>query len=148
AGGDYTITLPQTDYYTFAPQSFSLSANRTVNFAGMLRSYTISGWVQLGPARLAGLDVPITGSQTTTVTTDANGNYSIVLPAGGNYTITPSLTYYDFTPVSQIVTDLRSDQISRFFVGNRKQFSITGKLKDQEGNGLAGMIVLLTGAPE
>ena len=24
AGGDYTITVPQTDYYTFVPQSFSL----------------------------------------------------------------------------------------------------------------------------
>ncbi|MGH9874774.1 MAG: carboxypeptidase regulatory-like domain-containing protein, partial [Pyrinomonadaceae bacterium] len=149
AGKDYTMTVTQNDYYTFTPQSFSsLSGNRINNFEGTLRYYTVSGWMQLGPVYLPGFAFPISGSQTATVTTDANGYYSIVLPAGGNYTITPSLDYYDFTPVSRVVTDLRSDQISQFFVGNRKQFTISGKLIDQEGNGLSGMTLLLTGAPE
>jgi len=149
AGGDYAISILQTDYYTFAPKSLAnLIGNSIVNFEGILRLYTVSGWVQLGPSKLPGLVVPISGSQTTTVTTDENGNYSIVLPAGGNFAITPTLTYYEFTPASQIVTDLRSDQINRFFVGSRRNLSITGKLLDQEGNGLAGMTVILTGTPE
>lgn len=143
--GDYTLT-PASPYYTFVPQTFTnLHLNQSANFAGTLRFYTVSGWVQLGPNSAPGLVVPISGSQTTTVTTDANGNYSISLPAGGNYTITPALRYYDFLPVSQSVNDLTSDQ-NRFFIGTRQAFTISGKLMDQGGNGLAGLTVNLTGA--
>ena len=149
AAGNYTITIPQTDYYTFATQTLNnLSANQIANVQGALRSYTVSGWMQLLHSRLPGLLVLISGSQTTTVTTDDNGNWSIVLPAGGNYVFTPSVTYYYFDPDKWIINDLRSDQGGRFFFGNRLTFSITGKLLDQEGNGLAGMTLTLTGAPE
>jgi hypothetical protein len=149
AGGDYTITILQTDYYTFATGSFSnLSANQIANFQGALRSYTVSGWMQLLHSRVPGLLILISGSQTTSVTTDDNGNYSIVLPAGGNYVFTPSVTYYYFYPDQHIINDLRSDQDGRFFFGNRLTFSISGKLLDQEGHALAGMTLMLTGAPE
>jgi hypothetical protein len=149
AGGNYMITIPQTDYYTFATQTFNnLSANQIANVQGALRSYTVSGWMQLLHSRVPGLLILISGSQTTTVTTDENGNYSIVLPAGGNYVLTPSVTYYYFYPDSWIVNDLHSDQGGRFFFGNRQTFSISGKLLDQEGNGLPGMTLNLTGAPE
>ncbi|HYV00675.1 MAG TPA: SdrD B-like domain-containing protein [Pyrinomonadaceae bacterium] len=146
AGRDYTITIPQTVYYTFANRSFSnFSANQIANFQGALRSYTVSGWMQLLHSRLPGLLVLVSGSQTTTVTTDDNGNYSIALPAGGNYVLTPSVTYYYFNPDRYVVTDLRSDLGGRYFSGNRLTFSITGKLLDQEGNSLAGMTVVLAG---
>jgi len=145
--GDYTLTPASNPYYTFVPKNFTnLHLNQTVNFAGTLRFYAVSGWVQLGPNSAPNLVVPISGSQATTVTTDANGNYSISLPAGGNYTITPALRYYDFSPVSQFVTDLTSDQINRFFIGTRQSYKISGKFRDQNGNGLAGITVHLTSA--
>ena len=150
AGFDYTVT-PQTNaYYSFtSSQSLTnLSMNQTANFSGTLRYYTISGWVQLGPYPEPNLVLPITGSQTTTVTTDENGNYAISLPAGGNYAITPSLRYYDFLPVNYSFTDLTSDVGYRFFVGTRQTFTIGGQLTDQEGNGIAGTAVNLTGAEQ
>ena len=149
AAGNYSVGVETTPYYTFTPQSFNdLNGNRVGNFSGSLRSYTVSGWVHLGPNAAPGLVVPISGSQTATVTTDAEGNYSIVLPAGGNYVLTPSLQYYDFEPVSQFISDLRSDQINRFFIGLRQIFTISGRLLDQQGNGLPGMTVDLAGATE
>jgi len=37
-----------------------------------------------------GVTIGVTGSQTTSTTTDSIGNYSINLPEGGNYTLTPT----------------------------------------------------------
>ena len=145
--GEYTLTPATNAYYLFTPQTFTTAdRNQVVNLAGTLRYYTVSGWVQLGPNSAPNLALPINGSQTTTVTTDANGNYAISLPAGGNYTITPSLRYYDFGPASHFVTDLTSDQINRFFIGTRQAFTISGSLLDQDDGGLAGLTVNLTGA--
>jgi hypothetical protein len=144
--GDYTVAPVTTPYYTFGPQTFaSLHNNQTANFAGTLRYYTVSGWLTLGPGPASFLEVPISGSQATSFTTDANGQYSISLQAGGNYTITPSARYYAFSPVSQVITDLTSDQ-NRFFIGTRQSYTISGRLIDENGNGLAGMTVHLTGA--
>mgnify|MGYP003694742745 CR=1 FL=1 len=76
AAGNYSVGVETTPYYTFTPQSFNdLNGNRVGNFSGSLRSYTVSGWVHLGPNAAPGLVVPISGSQTATVTTDAEGNY-------------------------------------------------------------------------
>jgi hypothetical protein len=145
--GDYTVTPASTPYYTFVPQTFTdLHLNQTANLPGTLRYYTVSGWVTLGANPASFLEVPISGSQATSFTTNANGQYSISLQAGGNYMITPSARYYAFSPVTEFVTDLTSDQINRFFIGTRQSYTISGKLIDENGNGLAGMTVHLTGA--
>ena len=147
--GEYTLTPASSLYYTFVPRTFSsVDGNQIVNMAGTLRYYTIAGWMQLGPNRAAFLEIPISGSVTTSVTTDANGQYSISLPAGGNYTFTPSLIYYTFDPANQTFQDLTSDQPTFFIQGSRQAFTISGKLKDQENNGLAGLTVQLTGAEQ
>ena len=147
AGRDYAITASTTPYYTFTPQSFSsLSGDQIANFAGELRSYTVNGSVQLDHNPAASIEVLITGSQNTSITTDVNGRYSSSLPAGGSYTITPLLTYYDFTPASLVLADLNSDRPNSNFNATRQRFTIGGKLRDQNGNSLAGMSVSLTGA--
>ena len=150
AGFDYSVTPQTNPYYSFTTsQNFlELIANQVADFAGTLRFYTVSGWAQLGPFPAVNLDIPITGSITTTVKTDENGNYAISLPAGGNYTLTPSVTYYTFDPVSQVVNDLSSHQGTRFFVGHRQLFVIRGKIKDLQNNGLPGIIVHLSGAEQ
>ncbi len=148
AGRDHTVTPVTNWQYSFSgSRTFtSLQLNQTADFAGTLRFYTVSGWVQLGPSSAPNFVLPISGSQTTAVTTDDTGHYSISLPAGGNYNITPSLLYYTFAPATHFVTTLSSDQINRFFIGTRQTFTISGRLQDQEGNGLAGLTINLTGA--
>jgi hypothetical protein len=147
--GQYTITPTVNPYYTFIPQTFTnVNQNHVVNFTGTLLYYTVSGRIQIGPNPAEIFAVPITGSQTTTVTTDGNGRYSIGLPAGGNYVIAPVLAYHTFAPVTSIVSDLTSDQINRDFIATRQTFTIGGKLKDQEGHGLPGLTVNLGGADD
>lgn len=149
AGYDFTLTPVANPYYTFSSQTFPLlNGNRTADFSGAIRSYTVSGQVHLGPNSGPGVVLQVSGSQTTTVTTDSDGNYAVTLPAGGNYTLTPLLTYYDFSPVNQTVTDLATDQPNRFFLGIRQTYAISGRLVNQEGNSLPGITVNLAGAPE
>ncbi|MEP6820082.1 MAG: carboxypeptidase regulatory-like domain-containing protein [bacterium] len=149
AGRNYTVAVPTTPYYTFTTQSLNnLSGNQVADFPGTQRFHNINGRVQLGPYPVSGFVIPISGSETTTVTTDANGNYSVSLAAGGDYRFTPSLTYYTFEPASYLITDLNSSSGTYSFVGTRQSFTISGKLKDQENNGLAGVVVKLTGAQQ
>lgn len=147
AGRDYTVVVPTTPYYTFTTKSFNnLGGNQTANFNATLRYFTVSGRAQLGPDAANGLVVPITGgAQPFTATTDNDGRYSISLPAGGNYTISPTVFFWSFDPASQVVTDLTSDQINRNFIGFEQEFIISGNLIDQEGHGLAGLTVNLVG---
>ncbi len=149
AAGDYTITVLSTPYYNFTAQSLTnLSSNQIANFEGILRYYTVSGWAQLVHDPAPFLEIPISGSQATSVTTDAGGRYSIDLPAGGNYTLTPSVRHYYFDPPTWVITDLTSDKPGRYFFGRRRLLKISGKLVNQEGNGLAGLTVNLTGAEQ
>ncbi|HEV7682328.1 MAG TPA: carboxypeptidase-like regulatory domain-containing protein [Pyrinomonadaceae bacterium] len=147
AGRDYTLAVASTAYYTFTSKSVAnLSGNQAADFNGTLRFYTVSGRAQLGPNAAPGLAVPITGgAQPFTATTDNDGKYSISLPAGGNYAITPAVSFWYFDPASQIVDDLTSDQINRNFIGHNQEFTISGSLIDQEGHGLPGLTVNLVG---
>jgi len=145
AGGNYIITVTPTPYYSFVPQTLTyLNLNETADFVGTLRNYTVSGWLTKDADRASFLVVPISGSTNTSFITDADGRYSISLPAGGNYTITPSLRYYGFSPLIVVITNLTSDQINRIFIGTRQTYRISGKLIDESGNGLPGMTVHLT----
>jgi CSLREA domain-containing protein len=70
----------------FSP-SDSAPVSHTVNDSG------ISGHVDycITPtANVPNVTISVTGSQTTSTTTDSSGNYSLSLPLGGNYTLTPS----------------------------------------------------------
>jgi hypothetical protein len=146
---DFTVTPVTNPYYTFTSQMFNhLTANQNANFAGTLRYYTVRGYVHLGPNNAPNFPLQLTGSQTTTVNTDANGDYAISLPAGGTYAFTPSLTYYSFVPASRVVTDLTSDQTNKDFVGARQAFTISGEVRNLAGSALEGIMVTLTGAPE
>jgi hypothetical protein len=147
ASGNYTVTVTPTPYYNFAVQNINnLGGDQIANFTGLLRSYAISGFVHLGPYPGDDVEVTISGSLTASTRTDIDGNYSFSnLPAKGNYTITPSFRYYDFTP--ETITSLDSDKV-RFFFGAHQLFTISGKLSDQEGNGLSAIAINLTGAEQ
>jgi protocatechuate 3,4-dioxygenase beta subunit len=147
AAANYTVTASKADY-TFAPASQTLnnlSSNQTVNFAGTLNLYTISGRVvDAKNAGLPGVAVALTGGQSATATTDAAGNFSFKgLPAGANYTATPMLAGYVFTPASQSFSALDADKTAAFNAA-LALFRIGGRVTEK-GAGLPGVTVALDG---
>jgi hypothetical protein len=95
------------------------------------KAYTISGTVKLGAAGLSGVTVKLTsptpaGFTTRTTTTSSNGTYSFTnVPANRDYTLTPTKTGYQFTPVNKTLSNLTTSQVVNFAV---KVYSITGRI--------------------
>jgi hypothetical protein len=129
AEGDYTVT-PSRVNYSFSPavaNFTNLSRNETTNFVGGLVSYTISGRATLGGDALAGASINLSGSKSGTMTTGIDGAWSFVVPAEGDYTVTPAEQDFLFSPVSRIFTHLASNEQGDFAGTWQKliQFSAT-----------------------
>jgi photosystem II stability/assembly factor-like uncharacterized protein len=123
AGGNYTVT-PTLVNYTFAPVSLSfnnLSAAQTANFTGTRNTHGISGRVLANGYTLSGVTIALTGSQTGTATTDPSGYFSFNLPAGGTYTVTPSLSGYVFSPASLTFSNLSGNVSGSFTAASTNQ---------------------------
>jgi hypothetical protein len=147
AGGNYTVT-PSLAHYTFAPASLSfnnLSGNQAGNFSGTLNSYKISGRIAEGANILSGVTVALSGAQSATTTTDAAGNYSFNLAAGGSYVVTPSLANYTFAPASLSFNNLSGNQTGNF-AATRNTHALDGQIRDGSNAPLAGVTVTLSGA--
>jgi hypothetical protein len=149
AGGNYTVA-PSLANYTFTPasQAFNnLSADGTANFNGTLRLHVVGGLVtDAANNALPGVAVTLTGSQSATTTTDAGGNYSFPnLPAGGNYTVTPSRPHYAFTPATLAFNNLSADQAGNFNAVPNTH-AIGGRVTDAANNALPGATITLGGA--
>jgi hypothetical protein len=146
-GNNYTVT-PSLANFVFSPatKSFAnLSANVSGDFSGTRLTYTLSGRVTEGAAGLGGVNVVLTGPQTIWGGTDSNGNYTFAnLPAGSNYTVTPSRTHYSFSPANASFTNLNANQ-SADFAGTRLTWAVSGRITDN-GAGLGGVTVALTGS--
>ena len=148
AHGDYTVA-PSHKHYTFDRASASFTAvtsDRTADFVATLNRHKISGAVKRPDgAAMAGVTVALSGGQAATATTDASGAYSFAsLPAGLNYTVTPSRAGYDFAPASKSFTDLGADSAADFTV-TPANIALSGRVT-AEGSALAGVTVALTGA--
>src|SRR4029453_8808884 len=76
--------------------------------------YAISGHITNNASPVNGVTVTLSGSQQGIATTDTNGLYSFTLAGGGNYTMTPSLLGFTFTPANRIFNNLSADQIGDF----------------------------------
>jgi Carboxypeptidase regulatory-like domain len=104
--GDCTIT-PSNANYTFFPINQTITiANGNVSVpeftaTATTSTFTISGKVSLNGTVLAGVTVTITGAGSGSLTTDAGGNYTFIGVRNGDYTITPALTGYTFTPANR-----------------------------------------------
>src|ERR1043166_6777585 len=95
---------------------------------------------------LTGATVALSGSQTSTTTTDSGGNFFFKnLPDGGDYTVTPALSNYTFLPSSKTFGDLGADQATTF-TGTLNKYTIGGQVKDAGGKPLAGVALALPGA--
>jgi len=142
---NYSVTPSRTNY-TFVPTNAvfnNLQANASANFAGTIVNYGISGKVTVGAGGLSGVTVTLSGNQTNAVVTDNNGNYSLLNVAGdGDYTVTPSLAGYTFTPTSRSFNKLSANQTLADFVASPK---ISGQIKNSNNVPLNSVVVVLSG---
>lgn len=117
AAGNYSVTASKVGYAVSpSTQDFAnLSANQTVNFTASPLSYTIGGRITDGTgAGVANVSVMLSGSQSATIPTDANGNYAFTVPSLGNYAVTPSSNFNSFTPAIQTFDNLGGNRTANF----------------------------------
>jgi uncharacterized repeat protein (TIGR01451 family) len=89
-------------------------------------TFTISGRVLEGDNGLAGVTITLSGTQSATTTTDANGFYSFAnLAAGGNYVVTPTRSGFAFSPPNQSFNNLQANQAADFSATNAADLSLT-----------------------
>lgn len=146
AGFGYTVTPGSNSFFTFTPRSTTLlTGNLIFDFNGTRHSYTIGGrTMDATGGAIGGVTISLSGSRSATVTSDNSGVFSFSgLPAGGNYTLTPSTTpFYTFT--AQSINNLSSNQTANF-TGTLRQYSISGHVMDGT-NGIGGVTVNLSGS--
>jgi len=85
------------------------SNTSTATTAGFLVSGGVSG------GTLQGVHINLSGAAAGNTTTNASGNYSFTGLAVGNYTVTPSLAGFVFSPISHVVTVSGADVIGTNF---------------------------------
>lgn len=86
-------------------------------------TFNITGRVTYENLPASGVTMNLSGTTNAAVTTDAVGNYQFTgLSAGGNYTVSPSLPRYYFTPPNRTFNDLSSNQSGNFEVLGICQF--------------------------
>jgi alpha-tubulin suppressor-like RCC1 family protein len=108
SAGAHTISVTATDT-DGTPDSASASIGVTVPSS----LPTISGQVTAAGVGLSGVTISVNGSQTTSTTTDASGNYSLSLPANGTYTLAPAKSGFSFSsPVT--FSNLTTNQVANF----------------------------------
>lgn len=117
--GVLKLTLSATDYVAdFVPvagRTFTDRVTGTCNRASTGTTYAISGTVTNSAGTgIAGVTV---GNGTVSATTSSTGAYTLSGLANGTYTLTPSLSGYTFSPVSQSVTVNGASVTGRNFTG-------------------------------
>ena len=95
----------------------SLAEVQVMGTWAALPAYSISGQVVLSGSStgLSGVTVTLSGSAISSTTSDSSGNYGFSgLTAGGNDTVTLSMSGYTFSPTSQIFDNLSANQTQNF----------------------------------
>jgi FtsP/CotA-like multicopper oxidase with cupredoxin domain len=114
----------------------------------VLVTYSISGTVRTaGGTPIAGVTITLSGDATGSTTTNAQGNYTLSGLSKGNYTVTPGLAPYTFSPVSRNVTVNNANVTAQNFTGTPPvTYSISGTITTPFATAIAGVTVTLTGA--
>lgn len=149
-GGSYTVT-PSINgtLYTFAPESRSfadLQSDQTADFTG-LPPIMINGRVTNHNGDGVMTTVTLTGTVNRTTETDYYGRYSFYdLPRGGNFNVAPSMpgTFWTFAPAGRSVNGAQQEVITFDFAAV-PPLLISGQLTDEQGNGLSGVAVRISG---
>ncbi|HET6854163.1 MAG TPA: SBBP repeat-containing protein, partial [Pyrinomonadaceae bacterium] len=93
--------------------------------------------------------ISLTGPVNATVGTDNSGNYEFINLPAGQYTLTPLNIAFSFNPPSRTVTITNANITGLDFAGTFVPANITGHVRDNNGNPIAGIrIQSLGGFPE
>lgn len=118
--------------YTFYPPSEDIpnitANNDDFNF---YVAFSIAGRVTIQGSGLGlgNIDVEISGSTNTVISTDYGGNFLIQgLEQGGNFTITPKAGGYAFHPPSREFSALKSNFVSQNFAAIKETYTIKGNV--------------------
>ncbi|MBI5076188.1 MAG: hypothetical protein HZB62_13620 [Nitrospirae bacterium] len=133
ANGNYTVT-PSLAGFTFAPVNRAVVINNAnvtgQDFVGTpaASTFSISGTVRTAGGGIgvggglgtpvAGVTITLGGAATGTTTTNALGVYTLTGLANGNYTVTPSLAGFTFTPVNRAVIINNANMTGQNFTRN------------------------------
>jgi len=77
--------------------------------------------------------------------TNSAGYFTFRGVATGNYSLTPELATYKFTPVVRNVNVVSADLVAQNFTGN-PVFNITGRIANSAGTGIANIAVMRSGS--
>jgi protocatechuate 3,4-dioxygenase beta subunit len=146
--GVYNVAASKLHYTFSTPQSFTTPPHDVrADFTATHDRFAVSGRLTDDEGRaLANVTVALGGSRSATTTTDTDGNYSFNgLAAGGDYTVTPSLTSFVFIPASLSFTDISGDCLADF-TGTPTVRSIIGMVVNSNNTGLEGIKVTLSGS--
>jgi hypothetical protein len=108
------------------------------------KTYSIQGTVTFGNNVLSNVTIALSGDSTSSTTTDTDGRYSFSKLDKGDYTITPSLAGYLFTPTSISATISNANVTGKDFVA-AGAYSIQGTIT-VGGTALPYVTVALSGA--
>jgi len=147
--GNFVVT-PVKVGFTFSPSNAAVSIN-SANISGPFFSavtyapatYNLSG--TMTGAVTNGVLITLSGKASGTTTTNASGNYSFSGLADGNYTATPSLAGYSFSPSSaNTVISGANSTFSNFNSSSpTSTYTISGLVT---GAAPAGVTIKLSGA--
>lgn len=150
AEGNYLVTST-SPLYNFGPSSGlfnNLNGNQTLDFVATTRAtYSISGFVKgTDGVPLPGTTLTLSGSQASTVITDANGFFAITnIVGGGNYSVTASKVGYNLTPSMRDFTNLTQNQTVTF-TGSPQNYILRGHITGATGAGVPDISVTLSGS--
>jgi type IV pilus assembly protein PilY1 len=145
--GTFTVT-PTLSGYTFSPASITVNVNGSGDFPGnnftATGAYSLSGTITDSQGFvLIGVTVTAVSGGTTygSATTDVSGFYTISLPGGKTYTVTPVLSGLTFTPVTLSPAISSSNVTGVDFTGS---YTISGNIKSSQGALMSGVTVTAT----
>ncbi len=130
----------RTDYWARVSNSFGNTDSNTATISVLLPKFTISGNIKTSAGQaVQGVSLTFSGIQGT-VTTDANGFYSLDVTSGWSGTVTPTLTSYTFSPSSRSFTNVTAAQSGQDFTRLNNPV-ISGEVKTSAGTAVEGVTV-------
>ena len=142
--GTYALT-PSLSGYTFAPPSLMVTITEAdvpgQEFTATADTFAVSGTVS-GEVK-AGVTITLIGiAKTFQATTDAAGAFSLLDVTAGTYTLTPSLTGYEFTPATRTVTVTGAAITAQDFTATAVPNAVSGTVG---GDVKTGVVLTLVG---
>ncbi len=141
-GNSYTVSVVALGYTFGSAAVNNLQKNVRRDFGPNIVS--IGGQVTLSASGLSDVTMTLTGGKTLSVLTQANGGYSFNnLPAGRNYTVTPTKLGFSFNPPSANVFNASTNQTADFVATALPIFSFSSpSYTAAEGGGALTITVI------